>query len=164
MNISVCAATRIYAFSLGVVLLVGCAEVIVPGPKAGSGGTAGSGGAGGAGPVDGACINDADQVVYDDLTYPNGDGESSYGSEAASAIASDCVLGGADTVPPEGCGSFAAIVVVCAGSGSCTPKMIQDLTAAAVNAALTNAQRMVQEEFQRASIGFQLPFQGSGGT
>jgi DNA-binding YbaB/EbfC family protein len=43
-------------------------------------------------------------------------------------------------------------------------QMIQDLTAAAVNAALTNAQRMVQEEFQRASIGFQLPFQGSGGS
>ncbi len=36
-------------------------------------------------------------------------------------------------------------------------EMIQDLTAAAVNAALTNAQRMVQEEFQRASIGIQLP-------
>ena len=35
--------------------------------------------------------------------------------------------------------------------------MIQDLIAAAVNAALTNAQRMVQEEFQRASIGIQLP-------
>ncbi len=35
--------------------------------------------------------------------------------------------------------------------------MIQDLTAAAVNAALMNAQRMVQEEFQRASIGIQLP-------
>jgi DNA-binding YbaB/EbfC family protein len=35
--------------------------------------------------------------------------------------------------------------------------MVQDLTAAAVNAALTNAQRMVQEEFQRASIGLQLP-------
>jgi DNA-binding YbaB/EbfC family protein len=35
--------------------------------------------------------------------------------------------------------------------------MLQDLTAAAVNAALTNAQRMVQEELQRASIGFQLP-------
>ena len=35
--------------------------------------------------------------------------------------------------------------------------MIQDLTAAAVNAALTNAQRMVQEEFQRASIDIQLP-------
>jgi DNA-binding protein YbaB len=36
-------------------------------------------------------------------------------------------------------------------------RMIQDLTAAAVNAALTNAQRMVQEEFQRASIDIQLP-------
>ena len=36
-------------------------------------------------------------------------------------------------------------------------EMIQDLTAAAVNAALTNAQRMVQDEFQRASIGIQLP-------
>ncbi len=35
--------------------------------------------------------------------------------------------------------------------------MIQDLTAAAVNAALSNAQRMVQEEFQRASISIQLP-------
>jgi DNA-binding protein YbaB len=35
--------------------------------------------------------------------------------------------------------------------------MIQDLTAAAVNAALTNAQRMVQEAFQRAAIGIQLP-------
>jgi len=36
-------------------------------------------------------------------------------------------------------------------------RMIQDLTAAAVNAALENAQRMAQEEFQRASIDIQLP-------
>jgi DNA-binding YbaB/EbfC family protein len=36
-------------------------------------------------------------------------------------------------------------------------RMIQDLTAAAVNAALTNAQRMLQEEFQRASIGIPMP-------
>ncbi len=36
-------------------------------------------------------------------------------------------------------------------------EMLQDLTAAAVNAALANAQRMVQEEFQRASIGIPLP-------
>jgi len=43
--------------------------------------------------------------------------------------------------------------------------MIQDLTAAAVNAALANAQRMVQEELQRASIGMQLPgMAGSGGS
>jgi len=35
--------------------------------------------------------------------------------------------------------------------------MIQDLTAAAVNAALTNAQRMVQEEIQRAGTTLALP-------
>ena len=36
-------------------------------------------------------------------------------------------------------------------------EMIQDLTAAAINAALANAQRMAQEELQRASMGFRLP-------
>ena len=35
-------------------------------------------------------------------------------------------------------------------------QMIQDLTAAAVNAALESAQRMVQEELQRASAGLAL--------
>ena len=40
-------------------------------------------------------------------------------------------------------------------------EMLQDLTAAAVNAALTNAQRMIQEEMQRASSGLGLP--GFGG-
>jgi hypothetical protein len=87
---------------------------------------------GGAGGTDGSetdqCINDADQAVYEKLTYTNTDGESSSGSAAASAIASDCVFGGPDTVPPEGCGELAAIVVVCAASGTCTPKMVQDLT------------------------------------
>ena len=34
--------------------------------------------------------------------------------------------------------------------------MLQDLTAAAVNAALANAQRMVQEELQRASAGLEV--------
>ena len=43
--------------------------------------------------------------------------------------------------------------------------MIQDLTAAAVNAALTNAQRMMQEELQRSSadLGIPNPFQNTGG-
>ena len=43
--------------------------------------------------------------------------------------------------------------------------MIQDLTAAAVNVALTNAQRMIQEELQQASGGLatNLPF-GTGST
>lgn len=40
-------------------------------------------------------------------------------------------------------------------------EMLQDLTAAALNAALTNAQRVVQEEMQRASRGLGLPLFGS---
>jgi DNA-binding YbaB/EbfC family protein len=36
-------------------------------------------------------------------------------------------------------------------------EMIQDLTAAAINAALLNAQRLVQEEMQKASSGLGLP-------
>jgi DNA-binding YbaB/EbfC family protein len=36
-------------------------------------------------------------------------------------------------------------------------QMLQDLTAAAVNAALTNAQKLVQEELQRASVGLGMP-------
>ena len=36
-------------------------------------------------------------------------------------------------------------------------EMIQDLSAAAVNAALTNAQRMVQDEIQRAGTTLSLP-------
>ena len=35
--------------------------------------------------------------------------------------------------------------------------MLQDLTAAAVNAALANAQSMVQEEIQRASANLAIP-------
>jgi nucleoid-associated protein EbfC len=39
-------------------------------------------------------------------------------------------------------------------------EMIQDLIAAAVNAALANAQRLVQEEMQKASSGLGLPLMG----
>jgi DNA-binding YbaB/EbfC family protein len=39
-------------------------------------------------------------------------------------------------------------------------QMLQDLTAAAVNAAITNAQRLVQEEMQKASAGLGLPLPG----
>lgn len=39
-------------------------------------------------------------------------------------------------------------------------EMIQDLTAAAVNAALANAQRMIQEEMQRASSRLAVPLPG----
>ena len=40
--------------------------------------------------------------------------------------------------------------------------MLQDLCTAAVNAALANAQRMIQEEMQRASAGLTLPLGGPG--
>ena len=42
--------------------------------------------------------------------------------------------------------------------------MLQDLTAAAVNAALANAQRMVQEELQRASRGMGINLPGFSPT
>ena len=42
--------------------------------------------------------------------------------------------------------------------------MIQDLAAAAVNAALTNAQTMIQQEMQRASQGLQIPGFGGDGS
>jgi DNA-binding protein YbaB len=41
--------------------------------------------------------------------------------------------------------------------------LLQDLTAAAVNAALQNAQHMVQEEMQRAAGGLALPLPGAPG-
>ncbi len=41
--------------------------------------------------------------------------------------------------------------------------MLQDLIAAAVNAAIGNAQRMVQEEMQRAAGGMPFPGAGPGG-
>ena len=42
--------------------------------------------------------------------------------------------------------------------------MLQDLVAAAVNAALASAQRMIQEEMQRASTSFTIPLAGGGGA
>lgn len=41
--------------------------------------------------------------------------------------------------------------------------LLQDLTAAAVNAALQNAQRMVQEEMQRAAGSLAMPLPGTPG-
>jgi DNA-binding protein YbaB len=40
--------------------------------------------------------------------------------------------------------------------------MLQDLCAAAVNAALGAAQRMIQEEMQRASSDLGIPLRGPG--
>jgi len=42
-------------------------------------------------------------------------------------------------------------------------QMLQDLVAAAVNAALANAQRLVSEEMQKASAGLGLPLASGAG-
>ena len=60
----------------------------------------GTGGTGGSEPVVDACANDADQAVYDELSFVDGKGEASTGTEAASAIASECVRGSVSSEPP----------------------------------------------------------------
>jgi hypothetical protein len=78
----------------------------------GTGGTTGTGGAGGLG--EGACTNDADQAVYEDLTYTDEQGIEYAGSAAASAIGSDCIFGTTTSDPVlTGCGNEAALVIGC---------------------------------------------------
>jgi hypothetical protein len=91
----------------------------------GTGGTTGTGGAGGLG--EGACTNDADQAVYEDLTYTDAQGIIYTGTEAASAIGSDCIFGSADSDPVlAGCGTEAGNVVACF-SGGCDQPTIDAL-------------------------------------
>ena len=71
-----------------------------PDPDPGPGGTPGTGGTGG-GTGEGACTNEADQAVYDALSFVNGKGESSSGTEAASAIGSECVRGSTSSTMPS---------------------------------------------------------------
>ena len=101
------------------------------GATGGTGGAAGAAGAGGegggGGAADGACTNDADQAVYAALDYTDADGGENSGSEAASAIASDCVFAEGGTVGPS-CTEFANTIIICAITLSCTPQQVADLT------------------------------------
>jgi len=93
----------------------------------GSGGSAGSAGTGGTGV--GACTNAEDDAVYADLVFTNDDGDTTTGSDAASAIASDCVFGSGLSDPTlRGCADLAGEVVVCAISNTCTPAQVQALS------------------------------------
>jgi hypothetical protein len=88
----------------------------------GTGGMAGTGGSGG----EGACINEADQAVYDDLTYTDEDGVMYTGTEAASAISSDCKFGTTTSDPVlPGCRDEMFAVVSC--FPNCAPSVIQAL-------------------------------------
>jgi hypothetical protein len=94
----------------------------------GTGGTTGTGGTSGTGGLgEGACTNDADQAVYEDLTYTDAQGIIYTGTEAASAIGSDCIFGSADSDPVlAGCGTEAGNVVACF-SGGCDQPTIDAL-------------------------------------
>jgi hypothetical protein len=95
------------------------------GGTGGSGGTAGTGGTGGT--AEGACTTSENQAVYAELEYTDGDGNTTTGTDAGSAIASDCVFGSDNSVPPEGCGAEAAIIIACFLRGDCTQEQIDTL-------------------------------------
>ena len=91
------------------------------------GGAGGAGGAGG-GVGTGACINPEDAMTYANLTYTTGAGIEVAGTDAASAIASDCVFGAVNSVPRNpGCGMQAQAVLICAASG-CPAETVAALT------------------------------------
>jgi hypothetical protein len=76
----------------------------------GTGGTNGTGGISG----EGACTTEENLAVYEDLVYKDCDGVTQTGTDASSAIGSDCIFGCARSEPPvEGCGSEAGDVVRC---------------------------------------------------
>jgi len=90
-----------------------------PPPTGGSGGsgTGGTGGTGGGSPSEGNCINEADQAVYDQLEFTNSKGETTTGTDASSAIGSECVRGSNVSDPPiAGCGAETFAVISCLGN------------------------------------------------
>ena len=87
-----------------------------PGPGPGTGGDNGGGGGTG-GALEGACINDADAAVYDALTFTNSKGETTTGTDASSAIGSECIRGSDVSDPPVGgCGDETFAVIACLGN------------------------------------------------
>lgn len=61
-----------------------------------------------------ACIDDANQAVYDGLTYIDDGGTTFTGVEASAAMGSDCIFGTEQSTPLlPGCGEEARAVVAC---------------------------------------------------
>lgn len=111
-----------------------CDPSAVRDDNGGTGGTGGgTGGTGGGGGMQGACTNAEDTQTYGDLTYVTGAGVDESGSDAASAIASDCVFGAVNSEPRNpGCGPEAQAVLGCAAVG-CPAATIQALAACVVD-------------------------------
>ena len=118
----------------------------------GSGGTPGTGGTngGGGGSGDGACTNAEDSATYDQLEYTSGTGVEESGSDAASAIASDCVFGnfGSPTPSSSGCGTEAGFVVACA----ITPAGCDDETIDALTNCVVDCTQSTIEEFTGSQL------------
>jgi hypothetical protein len=80
-----------------------------------------------------ACTNADDTAVYEALTFTDGKGETTTGTEAASAIASECVRGSVSSVPAippaEACGTILQGLLGCALAvpPSCTDEQIDEL-------------------------------------
>ena len=101
---------------------IGCnsGPAITGAPPPVTGGTNGGGGTGGGtGGTDGdatvgECINEDDAAVYAEVDYTNDRGEMTSGTDAVSAIGSDCVRGSDSSIPQVGgCGSETIQVVAC---------------------------------------------------
>ena len=76
--------------------------------------------------AEGACTDASNAAVYADLDYINSRGHASMGTEAASAIADDCVRGSTVSVPPvQGCGDEIFAVIACLGN--CPPETVDAL-------------------------------------
>lgn len=100
----------------------------------GTGGSAGGGGGGtgGSPPTEGECTTPENKAVYDALTYVDSGGVTETGSDAASAIASDCVFGSFNSDPENpGCPAEAQAVLFCASAG-CPPETVAELTVCVV--------------------------------
>ena len=81
------------------------------------------------GSTEGACTDAASAAVYAGLTFINSDGVESSGSDAASAIGSECIFGSQASVPAvTGCSQEAGDVVRCFARG-CPQETIDALAA-----------------------------------
>ena len=76
--------------------------------------------------VCGACAGTANAAVYSELIYVNDDGMSFTGTDAAEAIAVDCIIGSTKSTPPvTGCPVAFGQVIAC--FPSCTPEVVDSL-------------------------------------
>ena len=78
--------------------------------------------------VCGGCTSTANAAVYSELAYVNDDGMASVGTEAAEAIAVDCIMGSANSMPPvTGCIDAAVQVLAC--FPNCREEVVNNLAA-----------------------------------